>query len=111
MATAAMPFLPSAFASSARAIRTDHDVMLCVWSEREFILGLYQAPKHKGALRQASEAGFNLINRSATRAAYDEAQALGLRGWTALGSLPPTNRSEAETRKNEICKTNPAVPS
>jgi hypothetical protein len=98
MATAAMPFLTSAFASPARAIRTDHDGMLCVRSQREFILGLYQAPKRKGALRQASEAEFNLINRSATHAAYDEAQALGLWGWSALGSLPPTNRSEAETR-------------
>jgi hypothetical protein len=105
MATAAMPFLPSAFASSTRAIRTDHDGMLCVRSQREFILGLYQAPKHKGALSQASEAGFNLINRSATRAAYDEAQALGLWGWSALGSLPPTNRSEAEARMRQVIET------
>ncbi len=105
LATAAMPFLQSAFASSARAIRIDHDGMLCIGSQREFILGLYQAPKHKGALRQASEAGFNLIHRSATRAAHDEAQTLGLWGWSALGSLPATNRSEAEARMRQVIET------
>lgn len=86
--------------------------MLRVRGRREFILGLYQVPKHEGALREASEAGFNLINRSATRGAYDEAHALGLWGWSALGSLPPSNRADAETRLRqtiEALRDHPAL--
>jgi hypothetical protein len=105
LAAAAMPFVSSAFASSARAIRAEQDGMLRVRGQREFILGLYQVPKREGALREASVAGFNLINRGATRAAYDEAQSLGLWGWSALGSLPSTDRSEAENRMRQIIQT------
>lgn len=79
--------------------------MLRVRGKREFILGLYQVPKGDDTLREASKAGFNLINRPATRAAYDEAHALGLWSWSALGSLPPTNRADAEKRMRETVET------
>ena len=105
LATVAVPFMPSAFAASPRTICPDRDGMLRVRDKREFILGLYQVPKHEGALREASEAGFNLINRSPTCASYDEAHALGLWGWSALGSLPPTNRAEAENRMRRVIET------
>ena len=65
----------------------------------------YQVPKHESALREASEAGSNLINRNPDRAAYDKAHALGLWGWSALGSLPPTNRAEAENRMRQTIET------
>lgn len=102
---AALPFASNAFAGGAQPIRPDRDGMLRVRGRREFILGLYQVPKHEGALREASEAGFNLINRSATRAAFDEAQALGLWGWSALGSLPLSNRAEAQNRMRQTIET------
>ena len=105
LAAAALPVTPSAFAASSPTIRPDRDGMLRVRGKREFILGLYQTPKGDSALRAASEAGFNLINRSATRAAYDEAHALGLRGWSALGSLPTEKRAEAETRMRQTIET------
>ena len=105
LATAALPFTPGAFAAKTAAIRPDRDGMLRVRGKREFILGLYQTPKGDGTLREVSEAGFNLVNRSATRAAYDEAQALGMWGWSALGSLPATNRTEAEKRMRETIET------
>lgn len=105
LAAAAVPFAPSAFAASSRTICPDRDGMLRVRGKREFILGLYQTPKHESALREASEAGFNLINRNSTPAAYDEAHALGLWGWSALGSLPPTNRAEAENRMRQVIET------
>jgi len=98
MLAAALPLAPAAVAASFQGIRPDRDGMLRVRGKREFILGLYQLPKQAGALREASEAGFNLINRGATRAAYDEAQSLGLWGWSALGSLPTTGRGDAENR-------------
>jgi hypothetical protein len=100
-----MPFVPGALAAPSKTIRPDHDGMLRVRGRREFVLGLYQVPKHDGALREASEAGFNLINRSPARAAYDEAHALNLWGWSALGSLPPTNRAEAENRMRQTIET------
>ena len=101
LAAATMPFAPGAFAAAPPAVRSDRDGMLRVRGKREFILGAYQVPKGDGLLREASEAGFNLINRPATRAAYDEARSLGLWGWSALGSLPPTNRADAEKRMRE----------
>ena len=105
LATAALPVAPGAFAATASPIRPDHDGLLRVRGRREFILGLYQVPKHAGALREAGEAGFNLVNRSPTRAAYDEAHALGLWGWSALGSLPVEKRAEAETRMRQTVET------
>ncbi len=112
LAAAALPVLPNAFAAAPSTIRPDRDGMLCVRGRREFILGLYQVPKHDTALREASEAGFNLINRSPTRAAYDEAHALGLWGWSALGSLPTEKRADAETRMRqtiEALRDHPAL--
>lgn len=110
LAAAALPIAPSAFAAKTTAIRPDRDGMLRVRGKREFILGLYQVPKHEGALREASAAGFNLINRSPTRAAYDEAHALGLWGWSALGSLPPEKRADAEGRLRQTIETLRAHP-
>lgn len=112
LAAGTLPLVPRTHAATASAIRTDRDGMLRVRGKREFVLGLYQVPKGEGALREASAAGFNLINRSATRAAYDEAHALGLWGWSALGSLPPTNRAEAERRMRqtiEALRDHPAL--
>src|SRR3990172_9168523 len=109
-AAATLPVVPGAFASASSTIRPDRDGMLRVRGKREFILGLYQVPKHDGALREAREAGFNLINRSATRAAYDEAHAVGLWGWSALGSLPSSNRAEAENRMRQTIETLRAHP-
>jgi hypothetical protein len=105
LAAVALPVMPTALATTNPTIRPDRDGMLRVRGEREFILGLYQVPKHDGALREASEAGFNLVNRSPTRAAYDEAHALGLWGWSALGSLPPANRADAEGRMRQTIET------
>ena len=112
LAAAALPLAPHARAASSSNIRPDRDGMMRVRGKREFILGLYQVPKHENALREASQAGFNLINRSPTRAVHDEAHALGLWTWSALGSLPPTNRAEAEQRMRqtvEMLRDHPAL--
>ena len=100
-----MPFSSSALAAGSSATWTDRDGMLRVRGKREFFLGLYQVPKGDGTLREAGEAGFNLINRSVTRAAYDEAHSLGLWGWSALGSLPFNNRVDAEQRMQQAIET------
>jgi hypothetical protein len=102
---AILRFGPCALASPLKRIGIDRDGMLCVQGRREFILGLYQAPKLEQALHAVSRAGFNLIHCSPTRAAYDEAQALGLWGWSALGSLSEGNRAEAEKRMRQTIET------
>jgi hypothetical protein len=99
---AAMSFVPGAFASIPGRIRVDRHGALRVGGKPEFVLGLYAAPKREGALREASEAGFNLVNRPANRAAYDEARGFELWGWSSLGSLPTANRDEAERRMRQI---------
>lgn len=110
--------VPGVFAGPGKSapIRPDSDGTLRVQGRREFILGLYQVPGHPEALREASQAGFNLINRGPTVASFDEARALGLWGWTALGSLPPTaraaERAEAERRMRgtiESLRAHPAL--
>ncbi len=81
--------------------RPDRDGMLRVGGRRSFVLGLYQLPKREAALREASGAGFNLIHRNPDTAAYDEAWALGMKGWSSLGSLPEgagAARAEGEKR-------------
>ena len=105
IAAAALPVAPEPFAAIPSTIRTERAGMLRVRGKREFILGLYQVTKHDGALREASEAGFNLINRSATPAAYDEAHALGLWCWSSVGSLPQEKRAEAENRMRQTIET------
>lgn len=97
-AAAVLPVVSGAVIAATPPVSPDRDGMLRVRGQREFILGLYQVPKGDAALREASAAGFNLIHRPPMPAAYDEAQTLDLWGWSALGSLPATNRAEAEQR-------------
>lgn len=105
MATAALRVAPGVLAASLSRIRPDHDGMLRVRGRREFILGLYQLPQQADGLGEMRAAGFNLIHRSPTRAAYDEAHALGLWGWSALGSIPLENRAEAESRLRQTVES------
>ena len=105
VATAALPLAMRTQANAAAAIRPGRDGMLQVKGQREFVLGLYQVPKGESTLREAREAGFNLVNRSPTREAYDEAHALGLWGWSALGCLPAADRAAAETRVRQTLET------
>lgn len=98
--------------TKSERIRPDRDGMLRIAGRREFILGLYQTPRHQGALREAAAAGFNLVNRSPTAAAYDEARAHGLRGWSAVGSIGVADpgRDEARIRETvEALRGHPAL--
>ena len=75
------------------------DGMLSADARREFVLGLYQLPRRDGAMRDARSAGFNLLNLPPEPKAYDEAHALGIRGWSSVGSLPEgAGRAEAEQK-------------
>lgn len=77
----------------------DRDGALRWDGKRQFVLGLYQLPKRPDALRDAGAAGFNLLNLPPTVAAYDEAWARGVHGWSSVGSLAEgAERPAAEQR-------------
>ena len=105
VAAAGLPVWARAAAVNREPVRLDADGTLRLAGRREFILGTYQPPNGPDGLRAAREAGFNLVNRPATRAAWDEAHAAGLRVWSALGSLPEKGRTEAEARLRETVTT------
>ena len=77
-AAAALPIVPGAFAASSSKVRLERDGMLRVRGKREFILGLYQVPKHDSTLREASEAGFNLINANGNATYVDDLEIIEL---------------------------------
>lgn len=113
LAVASVSSLPQTWAASPGLRPDARDGMLRVKGQREFILGLYQVPKRDGALAQAAQAGFNLINRGMDRAAFDEAHRLGLWGWTSTGTLPDgAERAAAEKRLRgqiEALRDHPAL--
>ncbi|MCC6235770.1 MAG: hypothetical protein IT580_24245 [Verrucomicrobiales bacterium] len=90
---------PAVWAGSRRRRWMDTDGTLQFSGKREFVLGLYQLPKRTGAMRDAAAAGFNLLHRPPTVAAYDEAWAQGLRGWSSVGSLPEGNDRPAAAQR------------
>ena len=93
-------------ASSGVRRQVEADGTLRWNGRREFILGLYQLPKREGALRDAAQAGFNLVSLPAERKAYDEAHALGVRGWSSVGSIPESgDRRAAEDRIRRVVES------
>jgi len=110
IAATVLPLFPAQLNAVEHTIHTDRDGMLRVHGKREFILGLYQVPKGDTTLREASEAGFNLIHRGATHAAFEEVHALGMWGWTALGSLPLNNQADAGKRMQQTIESLRAHP-
>jgi len=59
--------------------------MLLVDGKATFILGLYENPKDDARLREAIDAGFNLIMCQADKAALDRVDKAGAKAWINLG--------------------------
>lgn len=59
--------------------------MLVVNGQPQFILGLYENPKDDAVLKEAVEAGFNLIQCPAESAALDRVQRFGAWAWVNVG--------------------------
>lgn len=72
------------------------DRMAEVDGKRVFILGLYENPKDDAVLRQAAEAGFNLVYAGADTAALDRLEANGVWAWINTGA----NIDWSEDREN-----------
>ncbi|MBM3724189.1 MAG: hypothetical protein FJW40_02015 [Acidobacteria bacterium] len=78
--------LQAAVAAPASGGPLDKDGMALVDGRRTFILGLYQLPVTGQPLREAAEAGVDVVHLPPERARFDEARAAGLRGWTTTGA-------------------------
>jgi hypothetical protein len=79
-----MVLFPSALVAAA-PVRIDPDRMLNMNGQRMFVVGLYENPKDDAVLRQAVDAGINLI-RATDAASLDRLQAAGAFGWVHTGT-------------------------
>lgn len=86
------------------AVETDiaPDGMLLINGERTFILGLYENPKEDAELARAVEAGFNLVQASATVEALDRLQKHDVYAWVNTGSR--IDLSENRDKREEDLK-------
>lgn len=88
--------------------------MLLVNGQPRFILGLYENPKDDAVLKEAIEAGFNLIHCAADAAALDRVYRFGAMAWVNTGgaldlSSDTTNRQEQLTALARRLSTHPAL--
>lgn len=73
--------------------------MLLVNGQPRFVLGLYENPKDDAALKEAVEAGFNLIQCPAESAALDRVQRLGAWAWINVGHALDLSSNTAKRRE------------
>ena len=67
--------------------RFDDDGAIIVNGKRTIIIGSYYDPKSAEPYKEMAEAGFNLVNTGAYKAALDGAHAAGLMAWVPVGTL------------------------
>lgn len=93
-----------AAAAAAPSPLIDAERMLVVDGAPRLILGLYEHPAEDERLRQAVEAGFNLIQCPPDAAALDRVGALGAKAWVNLGAALDLG-CEAESRHAALVAT------
>ena len=100
--------LAAAFpALSARAAQDpllSKERMLLVNGQPHFILGLYENPQNDDVLKEAIDAGFNLIQCAPEAAALDRVQRLGAKGWVNVGGALDLSADTA-TRRQQLTQT------
>lgn len=88
--------------------------MLLVNGQPRFLLGLYENPKDHAVLKEAVEAGFNLIQCPPDSAALDRVKQLGAMAWVNTGgaldlSTDTANRREQLTALANKLSRHPAL--
>ena len=78
--------------------------MAIVDGKPRFLLGLYEKPKDDAVLKQAVDAGFNLIASGASKASLDRLGAHGAKAWVNLGG-PLILTDESQAAKDRLLKT------
>ena len=88
--------------------------MLIVDGQPRFVLGLYENPKDDAVLKEAVEAGFNLVQCGGSVEALDRLEHAGAKAWVNLGdaldlSRDKTNRTERLTQMVQRVGHHPAL--
>jgi hypothetical protein len=78
--------------------------MLMVNGKPHFILGLYENPRDDAALKNAVEAGFNLIQCAAEVAELDRVHRLGAMAWVNVGGALDLS-DDAANRRQRLTET------
>ena len=78
--------------------------MLIVDGQPRFLLGLYENPKDDAVLKEAVEAGFNLIQCGGSVEALDRVQRAGAKAWVNLGDALDLSR-DATNRSRRLAET------
>lgn len=81
----------------------NHERMLMVDGQPRFILGLYENPQNDAVLKEAVEAGFNLIHCGANVEALDRVQRAGAKAWVNLGDALDLSR-DREKRTQRLAE-------
>ncbi len=108
-------FVAAVFAASVgHASEVAKDRMLVADGQRTFVLGLYENPSDDSVMRQIADAGFNLIQTTATKEALDRAKSYGLHAWVNTGARMDFS-ADRETREKDLadlvamCAGHPAL--
>lgn len=82
----------------------NREKMLIVDGQPRFILGLYENPKDDAVLKEAVDAGFNLIQCGADVEALNRVQRAGAKAWVNFGGSLALS-SDTEKRKQHLTET------
>ncbi len=93
----------SAGSAAAEPLLTSNH-MAIVDGRPRFLLGLYENPKDDAVLKQAVEAGFNLIHAGASKKSLDRLHAHGVKAWVNLGGALNL-RDDSAAARDRLCKT------
>lgn len=91
--------LPVQSASGGSGALLSKERMLMVNGQPRFILGLYENPKDDDVLKEAVQAGFDLIQCAADAAALDRVHRLGAMAWVNLGGALDLSEDAANRRQ------------
>jgi hypothetical protein len=91
--------LPVHSASGGTGALLNKERMLLVNGQPRFILGLYENPRDEAVLKEAVEAGFNLIQCAPDVAELDRVQRLGAMAWVNVGGALDLSADTANRRQ------------
>ncbi len=95
---------PASAAAASPQPLVDKQHMLLVHGQPRFILGLYENPRDDDQLKEAIDAGFNLIQCSPDAAALDRVQKLGAMAWVNVGGALDLS-TDAAPRRQKLAET------
>jgi hypothetical protein len=91
----------SVTAAYAATVSVAPDRMAVVNGQRTFVVGLYEYLKDDAVLKQAADAGFNLMNCSGKTEELDRLQRAGIFGWVNVGMSIDLG-ADAATRAGQL---------